>query len=257
MRSLRSQALSLLVPRPRLYRSALRLKGTLTSEIWTFTKFVRRGNVVFDVGANRGRFTVLFSRLVGSRGRVHAFEPVPPTFTHLADYVREEGATANTELVSAAASDRAGRFTMYLPGTDDGQASLAKQSGGSWVGSSTTEYTCEATTLDEYVASRNVAQLDFVKCDVEGAELLALRGAKETLARFRPTLYLEANPECIRAFGNTPQDLWSALRSAGYERIYCVRAGVPLPTPFSERELPTLDGYTNLLCLSPRERTSF
>jgi FkbM family methyltransferase len=244
--------LSFLMRRPLLYRAALRMKGTLTAELRVFTHLVRAGNTVFDIGANRGHFTVLFSRLVGRYGTVHAFEPVAPTYAKLCTRVAAEGASANTVLVPAAVSDQAGRFPIFLPGEDDGQASLATHETGSWHEANTTEYVCDAMTLDDYVRAHAVRRLDFVKCDVEGAELPALRGAAATLALWKPTLYVELNPDWVRAFGYTPRDLWDFLRGIGYAQIFHVSTADPLPVFLTETEFARIGGYSNLLCLSPQ-----
>ena len=60
--------------------NVLRWTGSGCLEKRVYLALVREGDVVFDIGANLGHFTLLFSDLVGRRGEVHAFEPVPPTF---------------------------------------------------------------------------------------------------------------------------------------------------------------------------------
>ncbi len=251
MRTIRAWVLPLLMRRPALYRAALRLKGTLTAELRTFTRLVRAGDVVFDIGANRGAFTVLFSRIVGPTGTVYAFEPVPPTFARLSERVTAEGAVGNTRLVPSAASDRPGQFTIYMPGDDDGQASLARHATGSWAGGQVHEYTCTAVRLDDYIAESGLNRLDFVKCDVEGAELLALRGLEKAVARWKPSLYIEMNPDWIKGFGYTARNLLDFLRAAGYESVFHVSNAAPYPVPLTEAEFGRLGGYSNLLCVSP------
>jgi hypothetical protein len=68
---------------PRLYRRLVRLRRAPNAEKLVFLSAVRAGDTVFDVGANTGYYTVLFSHLVGRRGCVHGFEPVAPTMTYL------------------------------------------------------------------------------------------------------------------------------------------------------------------------------
>jgi hypothetical protein len=67
-------------------------------------------------------------------------------------------------------------------------------------------------------------RVDFIKCDVEGAELLALRGAAQTLHRWHPTLCLEVWGQWTRAFDYTPADLISFLQGSGYD-LFAVCGG--------------------------------
>jgi len=253
MPSLKSHLLGLLTRRPVLYSTALKLKGTLTAELRAFSCLVKADDTVFDIGANRGHFTLLFSMLAGRRGQVHAFEPVPPTFQKLSTHLVVEAVYSNTHLVNAAAADCTGQFPIYMPGDDDGQASLAHHQAGSWRDCrAPAEYQCDALRLDDYITEQRLARLDFVKCDVEGAELPALRGAASALAKWRPSLYVEVNPDWTSAFGYSPRDLWDFLTSLGYEHIYHVSINSPYPVLLSEAEFARLGGYSNLLCVSPR-----
>ena len=95
--------------------------------------------------------------LAGSVGRSTASEPVPPTFERLSTYIRSEAVYANTQLVPVGASDSAGRFTIYLPGGDDGQASLRRQEEGSWKDcAAPTEYLQDTMRIDDYVSEHRI-----------------------------------------------------------------------------------------------------
>lgn len=209
---------------PRLYLRMLRLTGRGSSEKRAFLALLRPGDVVFDVGANRGHFTRLFSRIVGESGAVHAFEPVPATFALLRDTMRRAGSPTNVSLHACALGDEEGIATLNVPGSDDGQASLRTHSSGSWSEAPAVQhFECAITTLDKFTAAMD--RLDFVKCDVEGAELPVIRGARTTLTRLAPLLWLEANPEWTRAFGYTPDDLVTELRTIGYDTFHPDRGG--------------------------------
>jgi FkbM family methyltransferase len=156
----------------------------LTAELRIMLDLVSPGDVVFDVGANRGYFTQLYSLLVGRHGRVFAFEPVPTTFRVLQARMAERQVIPNFELVDVAFSDTSGTAVMHLPGQDDGQASLQPHSGvGSWTADPAATFPCRQVRLDDFVRERGISRLDFLKCDVEGAELLVLRGACATLKK--------------------------------------------------------------------------
>jgi len=133
--------------------------------------FVRPGMTVFDVGAHAGYYTLCFSRLVGSGGKVYAFEPNPSNLAHL-DYHLTINRIANVEVIAAAVSDRAG--TVKFSASADGyQGKLAEQG---------IEVRC--VRLDGYPIP------DVIKMDIEGAEGSALLGAAEILAQRRTHLFI-------------------------------------------------------------------
>jgi hypothetical protein len=117
---------------------------------------------------------------------------------------------------------------VYFPELDPAQASLRVQAEGSWTMSGNhRSQVASQITLDAY--SADLDEVDFVKCDVEGAELLVLQGARQTLLRWTPKLLLELNPGCSRSFGYGPEDTLAFLRSCGYRRFRLVgKAWIPL-----------------------------
>ena len=107
---------------------------------------------------------------------------------------------------------------MHLPRNSDGQASLRRHEHGDWHDAPELQkHEVNLETLDE--VSKDLQRLDFIKCDVEGAEMLVLRGATRTLEKFSPILHLEVFEEWTRAFGYTPNDLMDLLQSSGYSDI--------------------------------------
>jgi FkbM family methyltransferase len=248
---MREQVNYLLSRQPRIYESILRLRGDANFEKILFLNVVGNGDVVFDVGANRGYYTVLFSHLVGKRGQVHAFEPVPTTFSRLSSGLAARKKFDNVYLKRAAVGDVAvRRAAVYLPGEDDGQASLKKHAAGSWETAGTIKnFECEIIRLDDYISSKRLERLDFIKCDIEGAELLALRGAAKCLTKFAPMLYLEVCPDWTKSFGYNPAEISQYLSGFGYSEFYLVKNGLRrLENPAVELTAEKLVGSANLLC---------
>lgn len=185
-----------------------------------FLSLVRDGDVVFDIGANRGNFTLLFSHIVGNQGRVHAFEPVLPTFRALSERAAKEQHFPNVSLNHFALGEKAGNFEIHIPAGDFGQASLQKHSAGSWSKPGTETLTCEVRTLDSYWVEQQLTKIDFIKIDVEGAELPALRGGLKLLNQFHPVIHLEFCPDWTDAFGYNLPDIFSLLQGHGYQYFY-------------------------------------
>ena len=115
-----------------LYRNVLRLVSSKNIEKMTLLRLVKNRDVVFDIGANQGDFTVLFADVVGKKGMVHAFEPVSPTYLNLSRRVAQEFHFGNVSLSNFAIGDSPGSFPINVPTGDFGQASLRTHNVGSW-----------------------------------------------------------------------------------------------------------------------------
>jgi len=252
----RAAADRLLARAPALHAAALRLVRSPDLGKRVFVALVERGDVVFDVGANRGHYTALFARLAGRGGAVHAFEPVPPTALHLAAALRAQG-IGNVAVNATALGETAGELPLFVPGEDFGQASLARHGVGSWAAATTVQtYRAPVETLDGYARRLALSRLDFVKCDVEGAELPVLRGGTSTLRAFAPLLYLEVCADWTGAFGYQPQAVPEHLRPLGYTDFYLARSpaegGVRRLTDAAAELSPNrLRGSADLLCATP------
>jgi FkbM family methyltransferase len=207
-----------LARRPHRYAALLRAAGRGSPEKFVSLALVPRGGTVLDIGANAGYFTLLFSDLVGPDGRVHAFEPVPPTHAAISASMARESWFRNVWVHGVAVSDTSCDVTIQVPGDDTGQASLVRQAEGSWARAAVvTTYQVRAVRLDEYLPATE--PIHFVKCDVEGAELPALRGMQALLARWQPLLMLEVCPAWMRGFGYGSESLFTFLGGMGYDRF--------------------------------------
>ena len=106
----------------------------------------------------------------------------------------------NIILENLAIGDKQGYFDIYTPGNDSGQSSLERHSKGSWQNNDIQKVKCRMVTLDNYIQENNIVKLDFIKCDIEGAEFMALKGGSMSLLKFRPMLLLEINSDWTKAF---------------------------------------------------------
>jgi FkbM family methyltransferase len=249
-RAIRSRLEPILTRFPGLYARLIAWRRTPSYEKIVFLSLLRRGDFVVDIGANTGHYSLLFSNLVGARGRVDAFEPAPPTFAELVTRVRRSPRSSHLVLNNCALADEERTAELYLPGDDHGQAALARHRFGSWTADVPVQtYSCRVTTLDAYMASQAVSSLDFVKCDVEGAELLVLRGASETIRRFVPLLFVEISPHWTADFSYQPADVVRLAESFGYSRFFLVTDRVvPLSNPQRDLDADRLPDSANLLC---------
>ena len=145
---------------------------------------VAPGDVVLDIGAHHGLYTLLLSRLVGESGLVHAFEPHPSNVEKLRENIELNG-MANVVVNELAVSKKRGvsLFNYGNSSTVSSLKELSKQR-DDW-------HEVQTVSVDEYVRAAGVGRVSFVKIDVEGAEDWVLAGMEAILARDCPTLLLE------------------------------------------------------------------
>lgn len=150
------------------------------------------GQIVFDVGANIGYYTLLASLRVGSGGKVFAFEPSPRNISYLYRHLALNG-VANVVVVPSACSDRSG-LALFEQNDSCAEGRLAEPG----VSPEGKDLLVVATvTIDSVVKLTGYAP-DVLKIDVEGAEEQVLRGATATLASAHPTLILAVHSEAAR-----------------------------------------------------------
>lgn len=149
-----------------------------------FQTEVRDGDVVYDVGAHAGFYSLLASRLVGARGHVYAFEPDPANFSRLKWHLVRNRVT-NVSAIEAAIGSDVGTGA-FVRGTHSSTGSLAHPGSLNSIRVST-------TSLDAFVEDHPVPAV--IKMDIEGGEVDALRGASHLLGKFRPLLILSLHGE--------------------------------------------------------------
>lgn len=160
-----------------------------------FREYIPRGGVVADVGANIGFHTALAASLTGLTGSVTALEPDPQSLVHLMRTVRANG-MEQVVVRAFAVADREGAIDLHLDVKTPRTTSLLADA---WSPDAQTRYKVSVgvTTLDKLYAS--AARLDFVKIDVEGAELAVLRGGAGVIQRLNPVLLVEVLPPNLAA----------------------------------------------------------
>lgn len=176
---------------------------------------VRRGMICFDVGANIGSVATHLARRVGPDGRVHAFEPVPRIRERLRKNLERNNLQKTVIVHDMALSNRTGTASFAVAESDaenQGQGSLVNQDNPSL----NVAVEVRTTTLDQLVRDNRIDQIDFMKIDIQGAEILLLEGGHETFARLAPDLLVEVSPKDLAGIGSNSKDLLALLESHGY-----------------------------------------
>ena len=195
-------------------------------EVEFMRQSLKPGNVLFDIGANGGLFTIIAAKQVGSSGHVYAFEPGLQELKLLRHNIAINNLT-NVTVIEAAVSNKKGT-TQFAISHDGAMNSLAQtnhpsQKIESW-------QTVEMTTIDNVIEELSIPQVNFIKIDVEGAEKLVIEGAKNILSSDKnPIILFEASDLNAISFGYSAQELISEIQSAQFSVNYLNEAGLLTP----------------------------
>jgi FkbM family methyltransferase len=150
---------------------------------------LRAGMTFYDIGANIGLFSLLAARLVGKEGRVVSFEADPEIAARLREHVERNAFGSITVEHKAVWSEPR---TVFFARTDP---ATSPDRGLGHVVSASARDTIQvsAVSLDDYTLSQ--PSPDFLKCDVEGAEVEVFRGAERLLKEKRPGIICEMHSE--------------------------------------------------------------
>jgi len=176
-------------------------------------RFLRPGMAVLDIGAHHGYYTLLASRIVGPRGRVLAVEASPRERERLQQHLRINRCK-NVRIESRALGESAGMAELHLVrGWETGCNSLRRPD----VSQPTETISVRLERLDRVLQEQNVAKVDFIKLDVEGAELSVLKGASRLLSQLpRPVILAEVQDIRTRPWGYPAREIVRHLAAANY-----------------------------------------
>lgn len=208
-------------------------------------KEIKPGDVVLDIGANIGYYTLIFAKLVGGNGKVYAFEPDPTNFTLLNKNVEING-YENVVLVPKAVSNRSGKLKLYLSETNKGDHRIYN----SYDGRKFVEI--EGVKLDEYFKDYS-GKIDLIKMDIQGAESIALQGMSELLKKNKSVKILsEFCPLYLKGAGTEPSEYLKLLLEHGF-KLYEINERKKKIEPKTPEELLNIyspkKGETNLFCI--------
>ncbi len=175
-------------------------------------RFLRTGDAVFDIGANVGLYTVLFSKSVGDSGQVIAFEPEARTCEHLLANLKLNKAR-NVRCFRKALGERTGRASLFT-GSIIGGGSLVAQNGAGHA-----EQIVELAAGDELVAAEKLPTPRAVKINVEGYEYSVIQGLRNTLKeRGCEMIICEIHPSMLPS-GTTPAAILNLVDSLGFKHV--------------------------------------
>ena len=179
---------------------------------------LRPGMTVIDAGANLGLYTVIAGKAVGSSGRVYAFEPSTREWLRARRCVHANQ-LPNVALLHMALSDTDGAATLCVcDASRSAYNSIGVLTHPDAVGHDSHVEEVESIRLDSFIRKRNIARVDLVKIDVEGAEELVLRGGEQLFSRDdAPFLLCEVSDWTTLGLQSSAQRVVEALTAYGYQ----------------------------------------
>jgi FkbM family methyltransferase len=153
-----------------------------------FKREIAAGDIVYDLGANVGFYSLLASVLTGEKGHVYCFEPLARNIAFLKRHI-EMNRIQNCTILEAATAEVDG-YAHFDPSPEPSMAHLSEHG----------EKTVRTVRVDTLVESGEIRPPNVMKIDIEGAESAALQGAAQTIERHRPTIFLSTHgPEVHRS----------------------------------------------------------
>jgi len=179
-------------------------------------KLVKDGDTIFDIGANIGWYSNHLSKKLPN-AKIYSFEPIPETFLQLKQNT-ELNDSKNILLNNIALSNKIEKLVFYYSPTVTGASSLVNITENE----NMNRLECDTTTLDHYFFKNKLNKIDFIKCDVEGAELFVFEGGETIINKYKPIIFTEMLRKWASKFGYHPNDIILFLSGMGYECFFAV-----------------------------------
>jgi len=187
--------------------------GYENTETELFEKCIKKGDVVIDLGANIGYYTLIAAKLVGENGNVYAFEPDPTNFSFLKRSV-EINNYKNVICEQKAVSNKKEMVKLFLTSPNRFQTGTY-----TIIGEGNNYVEVETVKLDDYFEDKNF-KVDLIKMDIEGAEGLAIKGMQKILSKNNEIKILsEIIPKQLERSGINAEDYLNMLTNSGF-KIY-------------------------------------
>lgn len=211
-------------------------------------ELVQDGDIL-DVGANIGYTASVFAAAIQPPAKVYAFEPDQASFSTLREVIRRNQLAASVEIFQMAVGSSDGTLEFWHNDKHSADHRVVTQQFNSSELDRSKVTTVAVTSVDNFVASRGLRNISFIKIDVQGYELAVCEGMKQTLQAF-PQLCVafEYAPVGMRELGFDPAALLRFFRQAGYQLYLLTRSGLQLAQDDASVEHAAQhSGYVDLL----------
>ena len=174
---------------------------------------LKEGDYAIDLGANIGYHTVSMANLVGNSGKIMSFEPQRITFQQLNCNIILNRLDNVYPMNCAVGESSSVIYMDYIDYYRESGGDFSLNIGNESVHHHKSGYPVPIVSLD----SLNLPRVNFMKIDIQGCELLALKGASETIKKFSPTIFIEMEDCHLQKFGTNSIELKNFIKSLGYK----------------------------------------
>jgi FkbM family methyltransferase len=218
-----------------------------------FASVLKPGDTFIDIGAHVGYFSMLAAALVGPEGDVFSFEPSPGNYRQLLEHIALNGFT-NVLPFHLALADGERVMPLHLNADNDGGHALwdvGLHEANEKSRAHPVIYPAYVTRLDRVLQQRPIRSLKAMKLDIEGSEVLALRGSVETIARHQvPFIVAEVNRTGLELMGTSENELRALMTGLGYE-TWIIQEGSGEVQPLADDMMVVGNFVFNLLFRRP------
>ena len=169
-------------------------------------------NIVFDIGANVGYYGLIASKKINPHGKVFGFEPVSHIYKRAEHNIKLNG-IQNFILNNIALSDKVGELTINVG--NDANLGMSGINHHNYL--SGISEVVKVETVDHYVNSNNISQIDVIKIDVEGSESYVLKGMERSVADFKPTILIEILDTLLLKAGSSKEEIYNYMWAKNYQ----------------------------------------
>lgn len=217
-----------------------------------FKKNLKIGDVVLDLGANIGYFTLLAARIVGKKGRIYSFEPEPKNYKYLIKNIDLNGYN-NIFPFQKAVSNKNGITDLFLCPYDTGHHTINQKEGIDdyhLKGNQKIEkIKIETVVLDDFIGTKE-KRIDVIKMDVEGAEALVFQGMEKIINENKDIkIFFEFYPLLIKKMGNSPRELIQTILEDYLFSVFVI----PSDYDASQNKIIKINNADELLNLCQKE----
>jgi len=210
----------------RLFNSPVTIDIALgVYEYWlskTFQDYVKEGMTIIDIGAHHGYYALLSAKRMQDRGKIYAFEPDPVNCRYFLKNLNANN-MQSIQLCPIALSDQEAETAFFAA---DGLGSLQFNPIVRAFNVEPEKISVQTQTLDQFVKKEKIDRIDLIKIDVEGSELLVLKGARDTLQKMNASILMDVDSRN----NDERREMFALLTDMGY-RIYKVGKNM---TPVTE-----------------------
>lgn len=204
-------------------------KGYEADELRMALSLIKDGDCVLDIGANVGFYSMAIAKKY-PYAYIHAFEPIPETFEKLVDNAL---CLKNIYAHNYPLTDTDGIAEFFYDRLEPGAASMRNIRETN----KAVKIKVNTQTLDNL--AQFLPRVDFIKCDVEGSELLVMRGGLNTIRHYKPIILMEMLRKWTAKFGYTPNDTIKLLSGIGYRCYRIVKGKLVLFSRMTEETKET------------------